>query len=223
SMSIVAYDKTPVKPNPILMHDYPDTYLTMGLTGENLAERWKISRQEADEFSYQSHMKAIAAIDSGKFRDEIVPVQVQFQEMKPDGQVATQEILMDTDECPRRETTMDALSVLKPVFKIKGTITAGNSSQRSDGAAAVVLMSAARAATVGLQPLGRFTGYAVSGVRPEIMGIGPAHAIPKLLEKAGRKLDEIDVIELNEAFAAQALAVARAYPLPMDRVNPNGG
>jgi len=223
SMSIVAFDKVPVMPNPFLMQHNPDAYLTMGLTGENLAERWKISRQEADEFSYHSHMKAIAAIDSGKFRDEIVPVHVQFQEMKPDGRMETQEILMDTDECPRRDTTMEALAALNPVFHVKGTITAGNSSQRSDGAAAVVLMSARKAEELGIEPIGRFSGYAVTGVPPEIMGIGPATAIPKLLEKTGNRLEDIEAIELNEAFAAQALAVTKEYPLPMNRVNPNGG
>ncbi len=223
SMSLVAYDKTPVKPNPFLIHEYPDVYLTMGLTGENLVEQWNISREEADEFSYHSHRRALEAIDAGRFKDEIVPVHVQFQEMTTVGNVETRDIVMDIDECPRRETSLEALAALKPVFKANGTVTAGNSSQRSDGAAALVLMSDTMAAKQGLKPLGRFAGYAVSGVPPEIMGIGPAYAIPKLLERTGRKLEDIDVIELNEAFAAQALAVAREYPLPMDRVNPNGG
>jgi len=223
SMSLVPFDKSPIKPNPALMRDYPDIYLSMGLTGENLAAQWKISREEADAFSYRSHVKALAAIDAGKFREEIVPVSVRFQEMDAQGRVQTQEIRFDTDECPRRDTSPEALAALKPVFQANGTITAGNASQRSDGAAAVVLMSAQRAQRVGLTPLGRFTGYAVAGVPPEIMGIGPACAIPKLLAKTGKTLEEIDVIELNEAFAAQALAVMRAYPLPEERVNPNGG
>ena len=223
SMSLVPFDKSPVKPNPVLMRDYPDAYLSMGLTGENLAEQWKISRAEADEFSYQSHQKALAAIEACTFEAEIVPVPVRFQEMDGAGRVQTREVVFTVDECPRRETSLEALAALKPVFHVKGTVTAGNSSQRSDGAAAVVLMSAAKAEQLGMTPLGRFAGYTVAGVPPEIMGIGPAYAIPQLLEKTGRQLEDIAVIELNEAFAAQALAVMRAYPLPMEKVNPSGG
>jgi acetyl-CoA acyltransferase len=223
SMSLVPFDKSPIKPNPALMHDYPDAYLNMGLTGENLANQWNISRQESDEFSYQSHQKALAAIEAGKFKEEIVPVHVRFQEMDANGRVQTREITFDTDECPRRETSLEALAALKPVFHVKGTVTAGNSSQRSDGAAAVILMSADKARALGLEPLGRFVNYAVAGVPPEIMGIGPAYAIPKLLQKAGKTVEDLAAIELNEAFAAQALAVMREYPLPADRVNPNGG
>ena len=223
SMSMVPFDKSPVKPNPVLMRDYPDAYLNMGLTGENLAAQWNISREEADAFSFQSHQKALAAIEAGKFREEIVPVPVQFQEMDAKGNVQTRDILFDTDECPRRETTLEALAALKPAFQTKGTITAGNSSQRSDGAAVLVLMSATKAQQLGLTPIGRFRGYAVAGVPPEIMGIGPAYAIPKLLQKTNQTLDDIAVIELNEAFSAQALAVMREYPLPSEKVNPNGG
>jgi acetyl-CoA acyltransferase len=227
SMSLVPFDKSPIKPNPILMHDYPDAYLNMGLTGENVAEAWNVSREEADAFSYQSHQKALAAIEAGRFKEEIVPVPVQFQEIGyPLGaamRVKTTDILFDTDECPRRETSLEALAALKPVFQVKGTVTAGNASQRSDGAAAVVLMSATKAQELGLTPLGRFVGYAVAGVPPETMGIGPAYAIPKLLAKTGKSVEDLDVIELNEAFAAQAIAVMRAYPLPLERVNPNGG
>jgi acetyl-CoA acyltransferase len=223
SMSLVPSEKSAIKPNPALMRDCPDAYLSMGLTGENLASGWHIARQEADAFSYESHQKALAAIDAGKFKEEIIPVPVTFQEMDAAGRIQTRNLLFDTDECPRRETSPEALAALKPVFQAKGTITAGNSSQRSDGAAAVVLMRDSKAKELGLTPLGRFTGYAVAGVPPEIMGIGPAYAIPKLLEKTGRRLDDIAVIELNEAFAAQALAVMREYPLPAERVNPNGG
>jgi acetyl-CoA acyltransferase len=223
SMSLVPFDKSPIKPNPALMHDYPDAYLNMGLTGENLANQWNVSRQESDEFSYQSHQKALAAIEGGKFKEEIVPVHVRFQEMDANGRVQTREITFDTDECPRRETSLEALAALKPVFHVKGTVTAGNSSQRSDGAAAVILMSADRAKALGLEPLGRFVNYAVAGVPPEIMGIGPAYAIPKLLQKSGKTVEDLAVIELNEAFAAQALAVMREYPLPAERINPNGG
>lgn len=229
SMSLVPFDKSPIKPNPALMHDYPDAYLSMGLTAENLVERWNISREEADTFSFESHRKALAAIDAGKFKEEIVPVPVKFQEMTPDGKIVTREVLFDTDEGPRRDTSLEALAALKPAFQQNGTITAGNSSQRSDGAAAVVLMSATQADEFGLSPLGRFVGYTVTGVPPEIMGIGPAYAIPRLLkqvsERCGKSLsvEDIEVIELNEAFAAQALAVMKEYPLPQERVNPNGG
>lgn len=229
SMSLVPFDKSPIKPNPVLVHDYPDAYLSMGLTAENLVKRWNISRAEADAFSYESHRKALAAIDAGKFKDEIVPVPVKFQEMTSDGKIVTQEVLFDTDEGPRRDTSLEALAALKPAFQQNGTITAGNSSQRSDGAAAVVLMSAVKADEFELPPLGRFVDYTVTGVPPEIMGIGPAYAIPKLLKRVSERrekslsVEDIEVIELNEAFAAQALAVMKEYPLPLERVNPNGG
>lgn len=223
SMSLVPFDKLPVKPNPCLMKEYPDAYLAMGLTAENLVEQWEISREAADEFSYQSHQKALAAIAAGKFKDEIVPVPVRFQEVDANGRIQTRDVLFDTDECPRKETSQEALSALKPAFSARGSVTAGNSSQRSDGAAAVVLMSRAKANQLGLEVMGRFLGYAVAGVPPEIMGIGPAYAIPKLLERLGRKPEDIAAIELNEAFAAQALAVMKQYPLPAERVNPNGG
>ncbi len=223
SMSMVPFDKTPIKPNPHLMCDCPDAYLAMGLTGENLASGWGISRADADLFSYESHQKALAAIAGGKFKDEIVPVSVQFQEMDVQGKIKTTDITFDTDECPRKETSMEALSALKPAFQLKGTVTAGNSSQRSDGAAAVVLMSADRARSLGLTPLGKFLNYSVQGVPPEIMGIGPAYAIPALLAKSGKKISDISVVELNEAFAAQALAVIKEYPMPADIININGG
>lgn len=223
SMSMVPFEKTGIMPNPALMREHPDVYLNMGMTGENLADQWSIAREEADAFSYQSHMKALAAIDAGKFKEEIVPVTVRFQEMEPAGRVKTREVTLDTDECPRRETTLEALAALKPAFRVKGSITAGNSSQRSDGAAAVVLMSAEKAAALRIKPLGRYLSYATAGVPPEIMGIGPAYAIPKLMAKTGRRLEDVDVVELNEAFAAQALAVLREVPIPMEKVNPNGG
>jgi acetyl-CoA acyltransferase len=223
SMSMVPFEKTGILPNPALIRDYPDVYLNMGMTGENLVDQWSITREEADAFSYQSHKKALAAIEAGKFRDEIVPVTVRFQEMDPAARVQTREVTFDTDECPRKETTREALAALKPAFRVEGSITAGNSSQRSDGAAAVILMSAEKAAALGIKPLGRYIGYATVGVPPEIMGIGPAYAIPKLLAKTGRTLDDVDVVELNEAFAAQALAVLREVPIPMEKVNPNGG
>ncbi|HXG25195.1 MAG TPA: thiolase family protein [Chthonomonadales bacterium] len=229
SMSLVPFDKSPIKPNPALMHEYPDAYLSMGLTAENLVERWNISREEADIFAFESHRKALAAIDAGKLKEEIVPVPVKFQEMTPDGKIVTKEVLFDTDEGPRRDTSLEALAALKPAFRQNGTITAGNSSQRSDGAAAVVLMSATKADELCLPLLGRFVDYTVTGVPPEIMGIGPAYAIPKLLQRVSEQrgksmsVEDIEVIELNEAFAAQALAVMKEYPLPRERVNPNGG
>ena len=205
------------------MRDYPDAYLNMGLTGENLANGWNISRAEADEFSYHSHQKALKAIDTGKFSDEIVPVHVEFQEMDSSGRIQTKEIQFVTDECPRRDTTLEALAELKPAFHAKGSITAGNSSQRSDGAAALVLMSAKMAKQLGIDPLASFINYAVAGVPAEIMGIGPAYAIPKLMDRSKNKIENVAVIELNEAFAAQALAVLKEYPMPIERINPNGG
>lgn len=223
SMSMVPFEKTGVMPNPALMREHPDVYLNMGMTGENLVDQWSIPREEADAFSYESHRKALAAIAAGKFAEEIVPVTVRFQEMDSAGQVQTREVTLDTDECPRKETTLEALAGLKPAFRVKGSITAGNSSQRSDGAAAAVLMSAEKAAALGIKPLGRYIGYATAGVPPEIMGIGPAYAIPKLMAKTGHTLDDVDVVELNEAFAAQALAVLREVPIPLEKVNPNGG
>ena len=223
SMSMVPFDKSPIKPHPGLMRDYPDAYLNMGLTGENLANGWNISRAEADEFSYHSHQKALKAIDTGKFSDEIVPVHVEFQEMDSSGRIQTKEIQFVTDECPRRDTTLEALAELKPAFHAKGSITAGNSSQRSDGAAALVLMSAKMAKQLGIDPLASFINYAVAGVPAEIMGIGPAYAIPKLMDRSKNKIENVAVIELNEAFAAQALAVLKEYPMPIERINPNGG
>ncbi len=223
SMSMVPFDKTPIKPNPHLMCDCPDAYLAMGLTGENLASGWGVSREEADDFSYQSHQKALSAIEKGNFRNEIVPVQVQFQQMDAKGKITTSTSIFITDECPRQETSLEALAALKPAFQLKGTVTAGNSSQRSDGAAAVVLMSPAKAKSLGLSPLGKFLNYTVVGVPPEIMGIGPAHAIPALLAQSGIKISDISVVELNEAFAAQALAVIKEYPIPAEKINPNGG
>lgn len=223
SMSMVPFDKTPIKPNPTLMCDCPDAYLSMGLTGENLASGWGVSREEADTFSYESHQKALAAIETGKFKDEIVAVPVQFQELDAQGKIKTTSVLFDTDECPRKETSSEALAALKPAFQLKGTVTAGNSSQRSDGAAAVVLMSPDKARSLGLEPLGKFLNYAVAGVPPEIMGIGPAFAIPTLLARSGKSIADISVVELNEAFAAQALAVIKEYPMPIKKINPNGG
>lgn len=222
SMTFVPMGGHKIAPNPWLVEHYPDSYLSMGLTAERLAQRFAISRQEADEFSLRSHQKAIAAIQAGKFEDEIVPVPVTFT--TPNGSKPKKhEILFKIDEGPRADTSLEALLALKPAFHVKGTVTAGNSSQMSDGAAAAVVMSAERAKQLGIKPLVRFVSFATAGYKPEEMGLGPVFAIPKALRLAGVKLSDIDVIELNEAFAAQSLAVIKEGKLDPARVNPNGG
>jgi acetyl-CoA acyltransferase len=228
SMTMVPMGGNKVAPNPWLMDHYPDAYLGMGLTAENLARKFNITRQEADEFSYTSHQKALAAIAAGKFKDEIVPVEVRTTIVSngagnSGGKAKTSTSVFDTDEGPRADTSVEALAKLKPAFHARGTVTAGNSSQMSDGAAASVVMSADRARALGIKPLARFLAFATAGAPPEEMGIGPVHAIPKALKIAGLTLDQIDVIELNEAFAAQSLAVIRQAGLDPARVNPNGG
>ena len=207
------------------MDHYPDAYLGMGLTAENLAKKYGITREQADEFSLESHRKALAAIEAGKFKDEIVPVPVQFTEMVSGNgsKSQTRKFSFETDEGPRADTSMEALGKLKPAFHARGVVTAGNSSQTSDGAAATVVMNADAAKARGLRPLARLIAFATAGCKPEEMGIGPALAIPKALEQAGLKLADIEVIELNEAFAAQALAVIKVAGLDASRVNVNGG
>jgi acetyl-CoA acyltransferase len=222
SMSMIPMGGHKISPNPWLIDHYPDSYLTMGLTAERVAQRLGITRQEADEFSLRSHHKALAAIQAGKFDDETVPVPVSFT--TPNGsKPKRQEITFKVDEGPRADTSLEALLALKPVFHSKGTVTAGNSSQTSDGAAAAVVMSAERAKALGIQPLARYVSFATAGYKPEEMGLGPVYAIPKALKLAGLKLSDIDVIELNEAFAAQALGVIKEAGLDPERVNPNGG
>ena len=222
SMSMIPMGGNKISPNPWLVDNYPDAYLSMGLTAERLAKRFVISREAADEFSLRSHQKAMAAIQAGKFEDETVPVPVSFT--TPNGsKPKRQEIVFKVDEGPRADTSLDALAALKPAFHVKGTVTAGNSSQMSDGAAAAVVMSAERARALGIKPLARFVAFATAGYKPEEMGLGPVFAIPKALKLAGLKLSEIDVIELNEAFAAQSLAVIQEAGLDPERVNPNGG
>ncbi|HXF05047.1 MAG TPA: acetyl-CoA C-acyltransferase [Blastocatellia bacterium] len=223
SMSLVPMGGNKVSPNPTLVDTYPDVYLSMGLTAENLVRKYGISRQEQDEFSLRSHQRAIAAIDSGAFKDEIVPLPVRREKFGDGGKVTVEEIIFDTDEGPRRDTSLEALARLKPAFHAEGTITAGNSSQMSDGAAAVVVMSRQKAEQLGIKPLAVFRAYAVAGVPPEEMGIGPVAAIPKALRLAGLDLSQIDLIELNEAFAAQALSVIKLLELDMNKVNVNGG
>jgi acetyl-CoA acyltransferase len=227
SMSMVPMGGNKTSPNPWLMDHYPDTYLGMGLTAENLARKYGITREKADEFSYCSHQKALAAIAAGKFKDEIVPVEVRSTIVSNGdgrgGRAETATKVFDVDEGPRADTSMDALAKLKPAFHAHGTVTAGNSSQMSDGAAISVVMSADRARALGVKPLARFLAFATAGCPPEEMGVGPVFAIPKALRLAGLQLDQIDVIELNEAFAAQSLSVIGAAGLDPARVNVNGG
>ena len=227
SMSMVPMGGNKTSPNPWLMDNYPDAYLGMGLTAENLVRKYGITREKADEFSYCSHQKALAAIAAGKFKDEIVPVEVRSTVVSNGdgrgGRAKTATKVFDTDEGPRADTSLDALARLKPAFHAHGTVTAGNSSQMSDGAAISVVMSADRARALGVKPLARFLAFATAGCPPEEMGVGPVFAIPKALRLAGLKLEQIDVIELNEAFAAQSLSVIGAAGLDPARVNVNGG
>jgi len=211
-----------VAPNPWLVENHPGAYLSMGLTAERLAERFHISREEADAFSLRSHQKALAAIAAGNFDNETVPVPVRFT--APNGSKPKRtEMVFKTDEGPRADTTLEALAALRPAFHVKGTVTAGNSSQMSDGAAAAVVMSAERARHLGIQPLARYVAFATAGYKPEEMGLGPVFAIPKVLKLAGLRLEDIAVFELNEAFAAQSLAVIQEAGLDPERVNPSGG
>jgi len=243
SMSMIPMGGHKISPNPWLVDHYPDAYLSMGLTAERLAQRFGITREQADEFSLHSHQRALAAIQAGKFEDETVPVPVTRSignghvgadassaqdgrgrpSLRDSWKLPRQEIIFKTDEGPRADTSLEALLSLKPAFHAKGTVTAGNSSQMSDGAAAAVVMSAERAKQLGIKPLVRYVSFATAGYKPEEMGLGPVYAIPRALKLAGLKLSDIDVIELNEAFAAQSLAVIKEAGLDPERVNPNGG
>lgn len=223
SMSLIPPAGHKLAPNPWLIENLPEVYINMGLTAENVAQLHGISRERADAFALASHQKAAAAQDSGAFDDEIVPLDLDFVLPSNNGQPRRQEIRFDMDEGVRRDSTLEVLAGLRPVFHAKGQVTAGNSSQTSDGAAAALVMSAVRAKELGLKPMARFVSFAVAGVPPEIMGVGPVVAIPKALAMAGLKLADIGVIELNEAFAAQALAVIDKAELNPDIVNPNGG
>ncbi|HEU4886807.1 MAG TPA: thiolase family protein [Thermoanaerobaculia bacterium] len=223
SMSLVRGNNR-FRPNPYLVENRPGTYLSMGLTAENVARKYGVSREDADAFALRSHQKALAAQQAGKFaEDGIVPLDVEITETDDSGQTKTRRFTFDTDEGPRGDTTLEALAKLRPAFHAKGVVTAGNSSQTSDGAAAVTVMSRARAEELGLKPLARFVSFAVGGVPPEIMGMGPVVAVPKALKRAGLTLADIDLIELNEAFAGQALAVMRELGLDESKVNVNGG
>jgi acetyl-CoA acyltransferase len=223
SMTMVPMSGHVYAPNPELAEMHPEVYIGMGLTAENVARQYGISRQEADEFALRSHQRAAAAIDNGHFRDEITPLDVAITEVSRDGKPQTMHYTFDVDEGVRRDTSIEALARLKPAFAAGGTVTAGNSSQTSDGAAAVVVMSREKVDALGLKPLARFLSFAVGGVPPEVMGIGPVAAVPKALRLAGLSLEDIDLIELNEAFAAQALAVAKQLEFDMDKLNVNGG
>jgi acetyl-CoA acyltransferase len=223
TMSLIPMGGHIIRPNPYLVEHYPDFYLNMGLATENVARKYEVSREEQDAFALLSHRRASAAQDAGKFEDEIVPLKVTFEELNERGKKTTREVTFDKDEGVRRDTSEEGLAKLRPAFHAKGTITAGNASQMSDGAAAAVVMSDERARQLNLKPLARFVAYATAGCPPEEMGIGPVHAIPKVLKIAGLKLEEIDVIELNEAFAAQSLAVIKTLGLDPERVNVNGG
>jgi acetyl-CoA acyltransferase len=223
SMSMIPMGGNVIRPNPQIVETYPDYYLNMGLTAENLARKYEITREQADEFSLGSHQKAAAAIKAGKFKDEIVPFTVRIDEMDEGGRVRSKEVIFDTDEGPRYDASPEGFAKLKPAFHANGTVTAGNSSQMSDGAAAAVVMSADKAKDLGLTPLARLVSFATAGCLPEEMGIGPVYAIPKALKMAGLTLDQIDIIELNEAFAVQGLSVMKLLEMDPSKVNVNGG
>ena len=231
SMSLVPMGGNKISPNPWLVDHYPDAYINMGLGTEHLARKFGISREAADQFAVDSHKKAAAALAAEKFKDETVPVDVKITSLpngngakgKPAPKPSTQSFVFDRDELPRPETSMEVLAGLKPAFHVNGTVTAGNSSPMSDGAAAVVVMSDEKAAELGLKPQARFVSYATAGCPPEEFGIGPVYAIPKALDLARLSLNDLAIIELNEAFAAQSLAVIQQANLDAARVNPNGG
>lgn len=223
SMSLVPMSGFRISPNPYLAENDPNVYMNMGLTAEHVAEEFGVTREMQDQFALRSHQRAAAATDAGKFREEIVPIQIRDCVMGADGVAREVDVMFDADEHLRRETTLEGLAKLPPVFKTKGTVTAGNSSPLSDGAAGVIVMERKTAEKLGLKPLLRFVGFNVAGVPPHIMGIGPIKAIPKVLERNGMKLDDIDLIELNEAFAAQALAVINTLGIDHEKVNVNGG
>jgi acetyl-CoA acyltransferase len=223
TMSLIPMGGHIIRPNPYLVEHYPDFYLNMGLATENVARKYEVSREEQDSFALRSHQRAARALDEGKFKDETVPLTVTVEELDERGRKQRREVVFSEDEGVRRDTSLEGLTKLKPAFHVKGTITAGNASQMSDGAAASVVMSEERARALGAKPLARFVAYATAGCPPEEMGIGPVYAIPKALKLAGLSLDQIDLIELNEAFAAQSLAVMRTLGLDEERVNVNGG
>ena len=223
SMSLIPMGGNKVSPNPPLVDAYPDVYLSTGLVAENHAREAKLTREAQDAFALRSHQRASAAIEAGRFKDEIVPVPVRLVVPNNGKKPAVRELVFEVDEGPRRDTSMEALAKLRPAFHVAGTVTAGNSSQTSDGAAAVLLMSAERARALKLTPLARFVAYATAGVEPERFGVGPVPAMKKALGLAGLSLEQIDLIELNEAFASQVLACLKEMPLDDNKLNVNGG
>jgi len=223
SMSMIPMGGHIIRPNPYLVEHYPDFYLNMGLATENVARKYEVTREEQDAFALRSHQRAAAALDQDKFKDETVPLTVIFEELDEKNRKQRREVVFEKDEGVRRDTSVEGLAKLKPAFHVKGSITAGNASQMSDGAAVAVVLSDEKAKSLGVKPLARFVAYATAGCPPEEMGIGPVFAIPKVLKLAGLKLEDIDVIELNEAFAAQSLAVIKTLGLDPDKVNVNGG
>ncbi|MGZ8460539.1 MAG: acetyl-CoA C-acyltransferase [Candidatus Deferrimicrobiaceae bacterium] len=223
SMTMVPMGGNKPSFNPEIVENRPEVFMPMGLTAEQVVRKYKVTREDQDIFAYHSHMKALAAIRGGKFREEIVPVKTTLYSAKDGGKPVPREIVFEVDEGPRADTTIEALANLKPAFDAKGTVTAGNASQVSDGAAAAVVVSEKALKSLGAEPLARFLGFAVAGVAPEIMGIGPVEAVPKLLKRLRIKQARIDLVELNEAFAAQSLPVIRELGLDSDRVNVNGG
>jgi acetyl-CoA acyltransferase len=223
TMSLVPMTGFRINPNPYMVEHIPEAYIGMGQTAENVAEEFEVSRQAQDEFALRSHQRAMAAQADGRFDAEIVPIEIEEVTMGRNGERFSKTVVFDKDEHIRPETTLEALAKLRPVFKNGGTVTAGNSSPLSDGAAALLVMERSLAEAMGLAPILRFVGYNVGGVRPEIMGIGPVAAVPRVLARTGVSLDDLDVIELNEAFAAQSLAVIRELGFDEEKTNPNGG
>ena len=223
SMTMVPMAGYKFSPNPYFAQDLPQYYTNMGLTAENVSEKYGISREDQDAFALSSNLKAAKAVDTGLFDPELVPVDVDLVELNEDDERVTRTFTLKRDEGPRGDSTIEGLAKLRPAFKEGGTVTAGNASQMSDGAAAVIIISAEKAAQLGLKPIARFISFAVGGVEPDLMGIGPVVAVPKALKKAGLKQDDIDLFELNEAFAAQSLAVLRTLELDQEKVNVNGG
>jgi acetyl-CoA acyltransferase len=225
SMSMIPMGGLKQASNPQVMETYPQLYMAMGLTAEEVAKRWKVSREDQDAFAVASHKKAAAAIREGRFKDEVVSLKTWVRREYPDGSQKIEELVFEVDEGVRPDTTLETLAKLRPAFSPRGTVTAGNSSQMSDGAAAVVVMSDKKAAELGIKPMGLFKGHAVGGVDPDVMGIGPTVAIPKVLKLTGLKLEDMDLIELNEAFASQSLVCIRVLGMEglMDRLNVNGG
>ncbi|MDX1618182.1 MAG: acetyl-CoA C-acyltransferase, partial [Balneolaceae bacterium] len=223
TMSMVPMGGNTLRPNPQLVENYPEIYISMGLTAENVAEKFGVSREDQDAFAYRSHQRAVEAWDENRFEGQIVPIEVVEKMVTAGGEAEENRFMFEVDEGPRRDTSPEILAELSPVFKQGGTVTAGNASQMNDAAAAVIVMSREKAEELQLEPMARFVGFAVAGVPPEIMGIGPVEAIPKVLEQTGLSKSDIDLIELNEAFASQSLAVIRELDLDEEIVNVNGG